>query len=117
VREIFSIPPGAHAACDAEIARLRARAEIAEAKLGRITEAAETWAALAPPDDWGETPASTVTADIGRAILAITGEAQDVTEKVAEGIAKYGDAIHNEPPEVRYVSSSDSAASGDEISR
>jgi hypothetical protein len=34
-----------------------------------------------------------------------------------ETIAKYDSEIHTEPPEVRYVSSSDSAASGDEISK
>jgi hypothetical protein len=33
---------------------------------------------------------------------------------IEETIAKYDTAMHNEPPEVRYVSSSDSAASGDE---
>ena len=52
---------------------LERRAEAAEAKLAAITKAAETWAALAPADDWGETPGSTVAADIGRAILAIIG--------------------------------------------
>jgi hypothetical protein len=54
-------------------AELERRAEAAEAKLAAITKAAETWAALAPADDWGETPGSTVAADIGRAILAIIG--------------------------------------------
>ena len=37
-------------------------------------------------------------------------------EPLAEAIAKYAGAAHNEPSGVRYVSSSDSAASGDEIS-
>jgi hypothetical protein len=30
-------------------------------------------------------------------------------------IANYAGAAHNDPPEVRYVSSSDAAASGDQI--
>jgi hypothetical protein len=32
-----------------------------------------------------------------------------------KSIAKYDSTVHNEPPEVRHVRSSDSAASGDEI--
>jgi hypothetical protein len=51
----------------------RERAERAEAKLAKLREHAETWAALAPADDWGLTPTDTVAADCGRAILAIIG--------------------------------------------
>lgn len=47
------------------------RAERAEAMLAAVREHAETWAALAPADDWGLTPTDTVAADCGRAILAI----------------------------------------------
>ena len=43
-------------------------------------------------------------------------EARDAVEKLAGTIAKYDTAGHNEPSGVRYVSSSDSAASGDNIS-
>jgi hypothetical protein len=51
------------------------RAEKAEAKLAAIRERAGTWTALAPADDWGLTPADTVAADCGRAMLAIAGPA------------------------------------------
>lgn len=69
----MAISPGGpldHMACDAEIARVNARAEAAEAALDRVTKLAETWAALAPPDDWGVTAIDTAVADAGRAILA-----------------------------------------------
>jgi hypothetical protein len=55
----------------------RERAERAEAKLAAIRKSAEAWAALAPADDWGLTPADTVAADCGRAILAIIGTEGD----------------------------------------
>jgi hypothetical protein len=50
-----------------------ARAKAAEAILAAIRRAAREWAALSPADDWGPTPADTVAADCGRAILAIIG--------------------------------------------
>ena len=53
------------------------RAEAAEAKLATIRKCAETWAALAPADDWGLTPADTVAADCGRAILAIISSEEE----------------------------------------
>jgi hypothetical protein len=40
------------------------------AALVAVLALAGEWAALAPPDDWGETPYDTVRADAGRAIQA-----------------------------------------------
>ncbi len=57
----------------------RERAVAAEARLAEIRERAETWAALAPADDWGLTPTDTVAADCGRAILAITGTGEEAS--------------------------------------
>jgi hypothetical protein len=50
------------------------------------------------------------------ALRARYQEALDALPLPEKGIAKYGESGHTEPPEVRHVSSSDSAASGDEIS-
>jgi hypothetical protein len=49
------------------------RAERAEGKLAGARGSAEAWAALAPPDEWGESMADTIKSDCGRAILAIIG--------------------------------------------
>lgn len=46
------------------------RAVQAEATIARVRQRAERWAALAPPDDWGDNMADTVFADAGRLILA-----------------------------------------------
>lgn len=43
----------------------------AEQRLGTIREKAVEWAALAPPDDWGDTTQDTVMADVGRFLLQI----------------------------------------------
>jgi len=51
----------------------RERAGAAERKLAELIARAEEWAARAPADDWGLTPVDTVTADCGRAVLAIIG--------------------------------------------
>jgi hypothetical protein len=59
--------------CGELVAEHRERAEAAEGKLAELRKRAEEWSALAPADDWGLTPADTVTADVGRAILAIIG--------------------------------------------
>jgi hypothetical protein len=52
----------------------RGRAKEAEAKLARIREEAEEWAALAPADDWGESVVDTFKADVGRALLNIISD-------------------------------------------
>ena len=58
----------------------RERAERAEAKLAALRKHAAEWAARAPADDWGLTPADTVTADCGRAILAIIGSEEEARD-------------------------------------
>jgi hypothetical protein len=50
---------------------LAARAKRSDAILARVREFAAEMAALAPPDEWGLTPAHTTKADMGRFILAI----------------------------------------------
>jgi hypothetical protein len=65
----------AMAAAVAEVVRERIGAA-----LDRVTKMAEAWAALAPPDDWGQTPADTVAADAGRAILAAIKGSSDEKE-------------------------------------
>ena len=42
-----------------------------QAALGRVRGKATEWAALAPPDDWGNTPQDTVLADAGRYLLEL----------------------------------------------
>lgn len=84
--------PGGHAACDAQIAALRRVIEIYEERLPAIRDA----------------------------LRVAEAEAEYAHQRlryreVLETIADYGEPGHNEPPEVRYVSSSDSAASGEEI--
>ena len=54
-----------------------ARRETAEGKLAGLRQQAAAWAALAPPDDWGESTADTIKSDCGRAILAILGTEGD----------------------------------------
>jgi len=56
-----------------------ARAEIAAqaATIAKIREAAIRWAALAPVDDWGDTPHQTVTVDRGRAVLHLLDGTDD----------------------------------------
>jgi hypothetical protein len=94
-------PGRRHAACDAQIAALQqmaAAGALLVKHLRVITEALNFTVANLPYE-----------------VLKVPY--REALSDIEEGIAKYGDAIHNEPPEVRYVSSSDSAASGDEISR
>lgn len=56
---------------EAEVERLRARAERAEAALVRARDLAVTWAVKAPEDDWGDSVSDTVLADAGRDLLAV----------------------------------------------
>ena len=73
----MAISPGGpldHVACFAEIARWRERAEAAEGKLAEIEAYARAWAESAAATEWSGTVLSTtVLADAGRTILAITG--------------------------------------------
>jgi hypothetical protein len=51
--------------------KMEARAQTAEAALARIRAAATEWAALAAPDDWGNDMVESVTAEVGRRVLAL----------------------------------------------
>jgi hypothetical protein len=74
---------------DGVLERTLERARTAEAKLAAIRECAEAWAALAPADDWGLTPADTVAADCGRAILAIiSGDTPATAEQPDPGLGR-----------------------------
>lgn len=43
----------------------------AQVKLAAVRELAESWAARAPADDWGESMGDTALADAGRAVLTV----------------------------------------------
>ena len=92
---------------EAEVERLRARAERAEAALVRVRDLAVTWAAKAPEDDWGDTPSETVLADAGRDLLtALDGHESDAQpEPVPQWPdpqvlreATYEELLASEPP-------------------
>lgn len=58
---------------------------IAEMKLGQIRAKATEWSALAPPDDWGNTPQDTALADVGRLLLRLLAAAAAVPAGQAPG--------------------------------
>ncbi len=58
------------ATAEHELARLKAT-------LDRVRKRAEQWAAFAPANDWGDTTADTLTADLGRAILATLDQPEE----------------------------------------
>jgi DNA-binding SARP family transcriptional activator len=65
---------------DAMRERMEALAERDEARaqVARVRAKAEEWAALAPEGDWGDSMDATITADMGRAVLALlNGTAAD----------------------------------------
>ncbi len=59
--------------------RERQRANRAEAALAVVTAKATEWTALAPADDWGNTPQDTALADAGRYLLKLMADATKET--------------------------------------
>lgn len=57
------------------LAQLQAENEHLKSALERVRALAQSWAALAPADDWGESMAGTAAADCGRLILSVTDTA------------------------------------------
>ncbi|MFF8482366.1 hypothetical protein [Streptomyces antibioticus] len=60
---------------------------LAEMRLDKIREKATEWTALAPPDDWGNTPQDTALADVGRYLLRLiktTGPAAEAQPAAPE---------------------------------
>lgn len=95
--------PGRHAACDAQIAALRGMAEAGAVLAKHLNTIMDALNAVMSSAAW-------------ESLRERYAEAMRDLESLPEGIAKYDCSTHNEAPEIRYVSSSDSAASGDEIS-
>lgn len=93
---------GRHAACDAEIARLRRIAEVSSTVVKHLDTIVDALNAVMASVAW-------------ESLRTRYAEVLRDLEALPEGIAKYDCSTHNEAPEIRWVSSADSAASGDEI--
>jgi hypothetical protein len=138
VKQIYGAPVDAHAACDAEIARLKTQLSDASrvnelltgdldretgrgnAAQNRAAAAADEIVALRRREQEVRELITWLTQEMNAGRIVLHGPGWAAYYKLRhhgpETIAKYGEAVHNDPSEVRYVRSSDSAGSGDEIS-
>ncbi|SOD80065.1 hypothetical protein SAMN06272781_6850 [Streptomyces sp. 1222.2] len=78
---------------------------LAEMRLGQVRAKVTEWQALAPADDWGDTPQDTVLADVGRLLLQILGSAPaaasvvvPAADQAAEPVCKFDEGCHRVVP-------------------